>query len=358
MIDFPASPTVGQTFISGGSQWTWDGTKWAASGVVGANLVPAMNDSRIINGDMGRDQRNNGASGTASGYTVDRWSFLASQSGKGAWQRGSAGATLGFGYFLSFGSSSAYTPLAADSFMFFQYIEADMVSDFAWGTANAQPVTLSFLVNISGLTGTFSGSIKNDAGTRSYPFTFSVPTAGTWTKVVVTIPGDTAGTWVMSGNGRSVTVCFDLGGGSSARAAAGAWTSGNYNGATGAANIVAVNGAFFNLTGVKLEIGTVATPFNRQSSAKTLADCQRYFQTGSAQQQAISAGPTGYTNTFPLPVTMRGTPTITPTWVAQFNATGSFNPVSYGYYQFVSTVTVAAGTGYNVACNFTASAEL
>ena len=85
MIDFPASPTVGQTFIAGGSQWTWDGTKWAASGVVGANLVPAMNDSRIINGDMGRDQRNNGASGTATGYTVDRWGYSGSQANKGTW---------------------------------------------------------------------------------------------------------------------------------------------------------------------------------------------------------------------------------------------------------------------------------
>ena len=89
--------------------------------------------------------------------------------------------------------------MAADSFTFYQTIEADMVSDFAWGTANAQPVTLSFWVNRT-LTGTFGGAITNVAQDASYPFTYSVPAASTWTKIVVTIPGDTAGTWVMSGN--------------------------------------------------------------------------------------------------------------------------------------------------------------
>ena len=49
-------------------------------------------------------------------------------------------------------------------------------------------------------------------------------------------------------------------------------------GATGAVSIVATNGATFYLTGVKLEIGSVATPFNRQSLAKSMADCQRYYQ--------------------------------------------------------------------------------
>ena len=52
----------------------------------------------------------------------------------------------------------------------------------------------------------------------------------------------------------------------------------NYIGATGAVSVVATNGASFNVTGVKLEIGSVATPYNRQSLAKSMADCQRYYQ--------------------------------------------------------------------------------
>jgi hypothetical protein len=276
VIDFPASPTIGQQFTAAGVTWIWDGAKWLPSGL-SPTVVPGINANRIINGDMRIDQRNGGASGTALGvYTVDRWLYAANQTAKGTWGR--AGSTVsGFAYSLGFTSSSAYASLAADYFEFYQPIEADMVTDFAWGTANAQPVTLSFWV-WSSLTGTFGGVVKNYVTTtRSYPFTYSVPVASTWTRIVLTIPGDTVGTWVMSSAAGSMYVMFDLGSGSTYRGPANAWASANYIGATGAVSIVAVNGATFYVTGVKLEIGNVATSFNRYSLAKSLADCQRYF---------------------------------------------------------------------------------
>jgi hypothetical protein len=234
-------------------------------------------DNRIINGDMRIDQRNNGASGTANGYTVDRWLYSANQTGKGTWGRSSPGPS-GFPYYLFFNSSSAYASVAGDNFGFFQRIEADMASDFAWGSSSAQPVTLSFWAN-SSQTGTFGGAIQNQPSpaTRSYPFSFSL-TANVWTKIVITIPGDTAGTWVMSGNAAGILLVFDLGSGSTLRGPANAWASANYWGVTGAVSLVATNGAGIEITGVKLEVGSVATPFNRQSPAKTMADCQRYYQ--------------------------------------------------------------------------------
>ena len=101
-------------------------------------------------------------------------------------------------------------------FNFIQPIEADMVSDFAWGSASAQPVTLSFWVN-SNLTGTFlAAAIRNlpVPPTRSYPFTFSIPVANSWTKIVLTIPGDTAGPWVLQWQCCSgAYLTFDLGNG-------------------------------------------------------------------------------------------------------------------------------------------------
>jgi hypothetical protein len=319
MIDFPASPTVGQQFTAAGVTWVWDGVKWAASGlsvayVPLAGFVPAMNDNRIINGDMRIDQRNNGASGSGTTvYTVDRWLYAGSQNTKFFWGRnlGSPVLPAGFPYCLGLSTQAAYTLLASDFFNIQQPVEADAVSDFAWGTAGAQPVTLSFWAAASAA-GTYSGSIRNGGGTRSYPFSFALTTA--WTRVVIAIPGDTSGTWTLSGNGAGLTVNFDLGAGANWRAPAGAWASGNYVGANGAASLVTALGQLY-FTGVKLEIGSVATPYNRQSLAKSMADCQRYYQGNSYFNYSGYSG----AGSFPISVsqkfatTMRSAPTITVT---------------------------------------------
>ena len=334
----------------------------------------AMGDNRIINGDMRIDQRNNGASGTAIGYTCDRWRFGASLATKGTWQRvtlGAVGLAVGLGYALQFTSNSAYVSAAGDWFTFNQIIEADAIADFAWGTPSAQPVTLSFWA-YSSLTGTFSGSIANYAGTRSYPFAFSLPAANTWTKCVVTIPGDTTGTWVLQGNAASLFVQFNLGGGSSQLGPAGAWASASYSGVIGSQSIVAVNGAQFLVTGVKLEVGNVATPYNRQSLAKSMADCQRYYQKiggligGDVIFQGYAAGAgagnaVGYT----VGITaMRAAPTATQVGIGSWTVV---NVTALNFFPGLSTlglnlVPTAAGAiqlvSQNTATYITLSAEL
>jgi len=321
----------------------------------------AIGDNRIINGDMRIDQRNNGASGTAiSTYTIDRWYYAASQASKGTWTRqpSAAAGALGFPYTLGFTSSSAYASLAADVFVFRQPIEADMVSDFAWGTASAQPVTLSFWV-LSSLTGTFSGSLGG-AATRSYPFTFSIPAASAWTKIIITIPGDTTGAWVLSGNAAGATLMFDLGNGSNFRGPANTWASVDYRGATGSVSVVGTNGANFSVTGVKLEVGSVATPFPRQSLAKSLADCQRYYATGNVIFSGNVTSASGYYAAGSLPVPMRATPTLAGTvsgGVVSFpNAVGTLSGGSSG---LILDLRTANATGPGVfQTSITASAEL
>ena len=327
MIDFPASPIIGQTFTAAGVTWIWDGAKWLPNGLA-PTVVPGINDNRIINGDMWVDQRNGGASGTANAYTVDRWQYQSNQLSKGTWQRNgnTPAAPGGFPYGLVFSSASAFASAATDYFQFSQAIEADMISDFQWGTASAQPVTLSFLAYTSQI-GTFSGCLGNYAATRNYPFTYSIPVANTWTKIVITIPGDTTGTWPLAGNGGGAILHFDLGSGSNYRAAANVWTSTGVVGATGSVSVVGTNGAYLTLTGVKLEIGSVATPYNRQSLAKSMADCQRYFCKTYLQSQTpgqaltddsalavftFEGGGTQYNDTtWSFPVTMRASATIT-----------------------------------------------
>lgn len=123
-------------------------------------------------------------------------------------------------------------------------------------------------------------------------------------------------------------VLFDLGSGATLRAPAGAWVTGNYVGANGGVNVVGTNGAQFAFSGVKLEIGNVATPFNRQSLTKSLADCQRYFctsyagvavgtasqLTGMLQYFLVTGGAQTLGNceiAFQFPVSMRAAPALT-----------------------------------------------
>jgi hypothetical protein len=315
-----------------------------------------LNSNRIINGDMRIDQRNNGAAGSASGYTVDRWSWNASVASTGNWQRGSS-ILAGFPYQLTFSTTASHAIVAADYFIFTQSIEADAVSDFAWGTPQAQPVTLSFWVQ-STMTGTFGGSLQNYLSTRSYPFSYSIPVASTWTKIVITIPGDTAGTWVMSGNSGAVGVQFSLGMGSTRSGPANAWATGNFLSVSGAVNIVGTNGAMIGITGVKLEIGSVATPFNYDSLAKRMADCQRYYQ--YLQNTYCSATvPSG--NTFngfaSLPVKMRAAPTAV-LGAATYAGCNSFAVQNISDNSFNPQATSAQATMCYAYCPVYLSAEL
>ena len=256
--------------------------------------------NRIINGAMQIDQRNAGASGTAiSVVTVDRWLYGATQASKGTWGQNLNSVTLpsGFSNYLGFQSSSAYTVLAGDQFFFRQAIEGNNFYDFGFGTAAAKTITLSFVV-YSSLTGTFSGSFTNYGFTRSYPFTYTISAANTWTTVYVTIPGDTGGTWVGGTNAGAALVWFSLGIGSTYTGPASAWATASYAAATGATSVVGTSGATFYITGVQLEQGPVATPFERKLFDQILIDCQRYYE--KSYDVTVVPGTSTSTNAFSL----------------------------------------------------------
>jgi hypothetical protein len=278
--------------------------------------------NRIINGDMRIDQRRAGASvtPTADGtYTIDRYETRISQSSKISIQQ-STTAPAGFTNSMLVTSLAATTVGSSDYFAICQSIEGLNLSDFGWGTANAQTITLSFWVR-SSLTGTFGGSISNGSN-RNYPFTYTINSANTWEKETITIAGDTSGTWLTT-NGKGLQLSLSLGSGSTFNGTAGAWGSAGFFSATGATNLVSTNGATFFITGVQLEKGTTATSFDFRSIGQELALCQRYFWKSYSTDVAIgtinSAGPiasianAALSVYFPVyfPVEMRAAPTIT-----------------------------------------------
>lgn len=237
--------------------------------------------NRIINGDMRIDQRNAGASATQTTsvvYTVDRWSCYGSAASKFTVQRNAGSVTppTGFTNYLGATSSSAYSVGASEFFFIQQVIEGFNVADLGWGTASAQSVTLSFWVR-SSLTGTFGGTISNGATNRVYPFTFTISSANTWEQKTLTVSGDTTGTWSADNSG-GIVVNFNMGAGASVSGTAGAWSGSTLRAPTGATSVVGTNGATWYITGVQLEAGTVASPFERRDYGRELAMCQRYYQ--------------------------------------------------------------------------------
>ena len=301
---------------------------------LGAGNASIMKN-RIINGAMVIDQRNAGASITANNgtYAVDRFLFQASQSSKFTSQQNAGSVTppAGFTNYLGYTSSSAYSIGSGDYFILQQRIEGYNVADLGWGTANAKTVTLSFQV-YSSLTGTFGGSIINSGSTtRSYPFSYTISSANTWTSLSITIAGDGvagAGQWGTT-NSNGMIVIWGLGVGSTYSGTAGSWSSNAYFSATGATSVVGTNGATLYITGVQLEVGSQATGYEYVNYPTLLANCQRYYQLQTISSYGTSDGSSTVFNGTYVP--KRATPTVT--YTANFSLTGGGASVDgYGIY--------------------------
>jgi hypothetical protein len=267
--------------FAGSANMTFDGTNLAVGGLNAPNTFGFKN--RIINGAMMIDQRNAGASVTPTTngtYFVDRFQLRLSVASKFSVGQSTVAPT-GFLNSIVATSQSAYSISSTDFFFIDQRIEGSNIIDLAWGTASAKTVTLSFWA-YSSLTGTFGGSISNASANYSYPFSYSIPTANTWTQISITIAGPTSGTWNTDiGNG--IQVNFSLGSGSTVSGTAGSWSANAYYSSTGAVSVAGTSGATLYLTGVQLEKGSTATSFDVRPYGTELDLCQRYFEKSYAQ---------------------------------------------------------------------------
>ena len=291
--------------------------------------VSASFRNKFINGDMRIDQRNAGASITMSTgnelFAVDR--TMSEQGGAtsntGTIQQVTDG-PAGFNKSLKYtAGSSSY---GANGYVAInQRIEGQNVQDLAFGTSSAQSITLSFWVK-SSLVGTYTNNITHYNGTteRWNNQTYTINVANTWEYKTLTFVGDT-----FSGPSNNTTgfmrVYWHLGGdaGAATTTSFNTWFNGtgSKRAATTQTNLLATSGATFFLTGIQLERGTVATPFEHRPFAIELASCMRYFyaikSTGVANGDAtglngVVGGNTAvHRSQAPHPVIMRATPSLT-----------------------------------------------
>ncbi len=258
--------------------------KLEVSGNTKVNGTVVMNSpfifrNKIHNGDMRIDQRYNGAtiSNTEGTRPVDRYIIYNQIASNWSTQRSTV-APPGFANSL-LATSTTGGSIGAGSYGGIRHqIEGLNTLDLAWGTASAKNITVSFWVR-SSVTGTYGFTIRNgNTNNYGYVSAYTISSANTWTYITLNIPGPTSGTWATD-NLPSLNCIWDLGAGTSYSQAAGSWISASeILGLTGGVKFFTNSSATYYLTGVQLEIGDVATPFEFLPYDVQLRQAQRYFQ--------------------------------------------------------------------------------
>jgi len=297
--------------------------KVAATGALTASNFSSRNI--VINGAMNIAQR--GTSAAATGFkTVDRWKFNGDWPGSAITQAQSDVAAGTTPYEKGFRKAWKVTNVSqssagASNFMHIDTkLEAQDIANSGWNyTSASSKITLSFWVK-SSVAQTFYGYLYTSDGTeQQYPFSFAL-SADTWTKVTKTIPGHANLTFDHNANeGLRITIAQFYGTTyTDSGVTLDAWGaySGTANLPDNTSTWFTTNAATFELTGVQLEVGDVATEFEHRSYGDELRKCQRYFYRHcSADYDPIGQGMTYYSGqaicTCSFPTTMRTKPSMT-----------------------------------------------
>ena len=289
----------------------------------------------IINGDHRIAQRGTAAVtvSTSAGYrSVDRFKTDIDGSGGGDWSHEqSTDVPTGQG----FTHSSKITTVTQASQpsgtsvknQFYTLLEKQDITHLEWGTSAAKTCTLSFWVK-SSITGSYPLIFYIYTPSTQYYYTnYTIDSANTWEKKVITLTGPTSGGVVSGTTATGWRVEFGLGYASGFETGSlNEWTTSDvFRTAAGSVYLPENAGATWYLTGCQFEIGSVATPFEFRTFNENLLLCQRYFcksynydvyagtatYAGAFTQRGPSSSSTTARFSLPLPVLMRQTPSVT-----------------------------------------------
>ena len=274
----------------------------------------------------------------------------------------STDAPTGFTHSLKWDCTTADSSLAVDHQSKIEHrIEGLNVAHLGWGTSNAQTVTLSFYVK-SNLTGNTQVAFNNSDNNRSYVSTFTIDAANTWERKTLTVPGDTTGTWVTN-NDIGLRLRWGTFGSDYQTSSVDQWNAGEFMSRDDSPiNFSSSTSDELYLTGVQLEVGNTATPFQHEPYAKTLLKCMRYFQiidgTVAGGALVIGHGATRSSDNthiqIPLGIALRDKPAASVTNTIRIiqggnSETGSSNSTTVGG---VTPSVLTDNTNFNVTLNY------
>ena len=281
------------------------------------------NKNKIINGGMTVSQRQTSTT-NSNAFVVDRFQAQVTQMDELAQTlEQSSDAPDGFGKSIKITTTTPESSIASnEQFRIQTKLEGQDFQDLEYGTSSAKTITISFYVKAS-ITGTFGFTVYRDESTdRVITAPYTISSANTWERKTITIPGDTAGAAITNDNAERFRLMWGLAAGANFNTASPTWgnySSANLLGGHVTNSLVTTNNATWQLTGVQLEVGSVATDFEHRSFAQELALCYRYFEQYNFTNFSYEAiMPSHNTNTsggtlgvFPWRAEKRATPTVT-----------------------------------------------
>jgi len=328
--------------------------------------VPSGRRNLIINGAMNVTQRGTSFTAPASGSVIcDRWTVEYDNDASVDWSQ-STDAPDGFSHSLKADVTTADTNLATAqySILYYKGTEVQDVSHLLYGTSGAKKLTMSFWVK-SNKTGTYSAELAFYNGTAQVEHSkaYTINTSNTWEKKELTFDANTTDSFGRAANGQGLIIYFWLAAGSQWQGSprSSTWGTSN-NRATDNVNFLDSTSNEFYITGVQLEVGSVATEFENRSYGEELALCQRYYH-GSEAYEIWSGYAVSGTNNFhnaDFKTTMRAIPSLTLTLIGQsgFSATAlnTSSATKDGFHAYKAAT--ATGGGKYFYFTYTADAEL
>jgi len=291
------------------------------------------NRNLIINSAMQVAQRATSFSGHTDGYTLDRWRLY--RAGDAVYTVSqSSNAPSGFSKSLRVECSTADAVVDGGDYSIIQYnIEGQDLQQLNYGSASAQPITMSFWVR-SNVTGVVTITNEVNKGPPFLAQDFTISQANTWEYKTLTWVGNTS-TSIDDDNTTGIEFQMWLNAGGVFKAST--YNSTTWNDVSGSRvnhsniNLSSTVGNYIEITGVQLEAGDTATPFEHRSYGAELALCQRYYHklggTSKVIGTAFSASTSEVSINFKFPTQMRTTPSVSLSAIGDFEFR-HFNDVS------------------------------
>ena len=344
------SPTLSGITSVSTTNLTVNGNSYPSAG-------PLSNRNLIINGAMQVAQRGTSFTpATEFGYTLDRYITFFSNTGSANLTQETSSPPEGHTTYARITSTGAASVTGRN--LFSQIVEGQNLAPTKWGYSDAKDVTISFWVR-SSLTGDFGFAVNDINQNPCIVMKYNIASANTWEHKTLLIPATTSGDFGLTSSGRGCWLFWDLGTSSTHEyGTTDTWVDSSTKYApTNVQQLITVSGATLDITGVQLEVGSVATPFEHRSYGDELARCQRYYwnvvfgdtETNSTIAQGTNwNGSVGFFTIYP-PVSMRTSPSLEVS-----NTTNQYIAYSAGVGYNISTLTFDGATQPN-AIEFSAS---